>query len=187
MKLDITDGTASFAVPASLQEAYPTTSFQTSLNLPQNITFGFAYYRPTFTLAMDLSFSDWRKFESQEIIYETETSLIENEVFNRQFTSSFSVRMGGEYILTEKIALRAGWYYNSSPVPDGYLSPEFPDADVVGLSGGIQIPLASKLSMDLSYVYEFSGERTDLLKDAAFGGTYIGSSNSIGLGINYTL
>ncbi|MEM8899518.1 MAG: outer membrane protein transport protein [Bacteroidota bacterium] len=187
MKLDINDGTASFTVPASLQEAYPTTSFRTSLRLPQNITFGFAYYRPTFTLAMDLSLSDWRQFESQEIIYETETSLIENEVFSRQFTSSFSVRMGGEYILTEKIALRAGWYYNSSPIQDGFLSPEFPDADVVGLSGGIQIPLASKLSMDLSYVYEFSGERTDILLDASFGGTYVSSSNSIGIGINYTL
>ncbi|MEM6764311.1 MAG: outer membrane protein transport protein [Bacteroidota bacterium] len=187
MKLKIKDGSASFQVPASLEEAYPTTAFETSLHLPQNITAGFAYYRPTFTLAMDISLSDWRRFKTQEILYATETSLIENEVFNRRFTTSFAFRMGGEYTFTEKVAVRAGWYYNSSPVPDGFLSPEFPDADVVGLTGGVKVPLAGNLSMDLSYVYEFSGERTGILQEASFGGTYISARSSFGIGINYTL
>lgn len=186
VRVSINKGFARFEVAESLTEAYPDMGFTTRMNLPSVINIGIGY-RPDerWLLAMDLNINGWKSFDSLNFTLDKPIDALENSPTKRGFMNSTTFRIGGEYQVTPKIQMRGGLYYDKSPVPDGFVSPELPDADRIGLSTGIGINVVDKLFIDATYLYEFTGERTAIFEQAVFGGTYQSSSSIIGLGIRY--
>ena len=67
--------------------------------------------------------------------------------------------MGGQYALTGMIDLRAGYAFDTSPIPDSTLGPELPDADRHNLSFGLGIHNNST-ALDLAYMWVHFVDRT---------------------------
>ncbi len=185
--VDVEEGDATFRVPASLDARFPDTKFAASLPLPASLTLGIGI-KPTdkLTLAVDVSHVGWSAYKSLRFDYEQPVNGADFTENARNYEDSYIYRIGAEYNVTDALALRAGAYYDSSPVEEGYLTPETPDADARGISGGIGYNLSEKLSIDASFLYINRKERTDLSdKSGGIGGTYKAVAYIPGIGLNY--
>lgn len=185
MKID--RGTAEFNVPESLADEFKDSHFNTRFTLPQVINAGIGYY-PTenLLLAFDLNFIGWSSFDTLD--FELEPEIKDFQQYpTRSYVNSFSFRMGLEYTLSEWLWLRGGVYYDVSPIKQGFVHPELPDANSIGLSLGTSIKVLSKLTAELTYVFDFTGERSAIYQPALFGGTYETTSSTFGIGIKYAL
>jgi long-chain fatty acid transport protein len=178
-------GSIRFDVPESLESQYPDGTFSASLPLPPSLTLGIGYQPdPRLRLALDLSFYGWESFESLRLLPDSPAYDIQ-EFPERNFRNTLTLSLGGEYSVNEMLRIRAGWYYDGSPVAQGYVSPELPDATRIGLTAGAGIRLSRHLQIDLAYAYEFTGERTAILDAAVFGGAYESFVYKLGLGLVY--
>ncbi len=185
--LEIEAGEARFDVPSSLEASFPNTQFSSVIKLPDVLSVGLSY-RPQdrFTLAVDLGFTGWSFYDTLAYDFVENTRDLNDIASPRLYKNTVSFRMGGEYSLTERTHVRGGLMYDTSPARDGFVSPELPDANRIGLTAGFGAHLNAQLSVDLSYSFEFTGERTTILNEAQFGGTYKSSATTFGLGVKYS-
>lgn len=124
----------------------------------------------------------------------------------RGFKDSFSVRVGGEYelnLLGKRWSTLAGFTYESSAIPDEYLSVLTLDAGKVTTALGVALHVGS-FRFDLTYAHVFASEVTvdprvarvaqvspvkanpSQNPDYINGGIYNQRTNVIGLGATYT-
>jgi long-chain fatty acid transport protein len=59
-----------------------------------------------------------------------------------------------------------------SPVKAGYLTPETPDANKLGVTAGATFNVTKLISVDASLLYIEGMKRTDTNLETGFGGTY---------------
>jgi long-chain fatty acid transport protein len=96
--------------------------------------------------------------------------------------------------MNDKITLRGGYYFDESPVQEGFFAPETPRNDSHGFTGGLSFNVNSKLSIDASFLY-LKFEEVEASYDGyqengqavPFGGTYKSSAFVPGLGVSYKL
>lgn len=173
VKVDVNSGSASFKVPASLEEYFPATSFKTSIRLPKVATLGLGYRPDTnWTFALDINYVGWKSYDSLRIDFEENTDKLADISSARMYKDSYIFRLGAEMKLKKGSALRMGVYYDMTPVQDGYLTPETPDADKIGITAGTTIKMGSKVHLDLSFLYIEGLKRTDINLETQFGGTF---------------
>ncbi len=188
--MEVSEGDATFTnIPSSLSSRFPDgTQFDAKLPLPSTLSLGIGYnVTEALTLALDISHVGWSAYKSLRFDY---TQNINGANFSenaRNYDDAFIYRIGGEYKVTDALALRAGAYYDGSPVQEGYLTPETPDADSRGLSVGLGYTLSDKLSVDASFLYINKKERTDASNlSGGIGGTYKSIAYIPGIGLNYS-
>ncbi|WNJ21540.1 outer membrane protein transport protein [Pontibacter sp. G13] len=185
VKIKMPGGTARFTVPESLVDQYPEQEISTDLPLPGMLHVGLSYQaEDLFLITFDMKFTQWQTFDSLNIELEEP---VPNLLFHpeRNFQPSRSFHLGGEYAASSHIWIRGGTYYDSSPVPEDYVSPDIPDADRIGVTLGGGFLVWKTLYIDLSGGFEFTGERTARFQQAQFSGIYESRIWNLGLGIRY--
>ena len=179
-------GDAEFSVPGYLSDYFPATSFDANLNLPKVFNFGIGYHlNEKLKLAIDLNWIGWSAYDSLQINFKDNTDKLEDISSARKYKDVFIFRLGGEYKLCHRMAVRAGGYYDMSPVPDGYVTPESPDANRIGITLGTSIVINSHLTIDASILYNETSERTGTNLETQFGGTFKTKTIVPGIGIEY--
>ncbi len=185
MKVD--GGSANFTVASAVQSRFPNTNFAATLPLPSTVTLGVGF-TPTedLTLALDVSRVGWSAYKSLRFDYDAEVNGASFLEADRNYKDSYIYRIGAEYKATDMLALRAGIYYDESPVQEGYLTPETPDADALGLSVGVGYRFSDKISLDASFLYVNRQKRTDTGELAGgIAGTYKAVAYIPGIGVTY--
>lgn len=173
VKVSIDEGTANFNVPSSVMDYFPTTRFNTSITLPQTVTLGFGYKATKkIKLALDINYVGWKSYDSLIIDFADNTDKLKDIHSAREYQNSYIFRIGGQYQLNKKWTIRAGTYYDMSPVKSGYLTPETPDSDKLGITAGATINVTKRLNVDLSFLYIEGMKRTDTNLETQFTGTY---------------
>lgn len=186
VKVKIDGGTAEFTVPSSLEKYFPGTTFSTGLNLPQVATLGFGYVvNSKIKLALDINYIGWKSYDSLIIDFADNTEKLEDIHSARMYRNSFIFRLGGQYKLNGKWTVRLGTYYDMSPVQAGYLTPETPDADKLGITAGVSFNVTKKIHIDASLLYIEGMKRTDTNKETEFGGTYKSKAVVPGFSLEY--
>ena len=184
------DEDASFDnIPVALQDQFADGKFDADLPLPAELTLGIAFdYSDQLTLAFDFNRTYWDVFD--ELVIEFDSGL--TSVNPRNYQDSSIYRFGAQYRYSEKWTLRAGVYFDESPVPDGYFAPETPRIDGIGYTAGATYHASRNLEFDVSllilsfdddensYDYYEEGGKT-----IPFSGTYDSAANSIGFGLTY--
>jgi long-chain fatty acid transport protein len=80
---------------------------------------------------------------------------------HRGYQDVFGVRIGGDYnVVPNKVALRAGAFYESSALDPAYQSIEFDAAYRIGLAAGGTVRIADKVELMLGYGHVFFGTQT---------------------------
>ena len=120
-------------IPASLPGDYDDVTFDADLPLPAELTLGVAYdYSDKLTLAFDVNRTFWDVYD--ELVIEFDNGVTSTNP--RNYEDSSIVRFGAQYRYDEKLTLRAGIYFDESPVPDGAFAPETPRNDAIGYTVG---------------------------------------------------
>ncbi|MES2591349.1 MAG: outer membrane protein transport protein [Bacteroidota bacterium] len=173
VNVTVDEGTATFDVPGSVAEYFPETKFTTQLRLPQMATLGFGYaLNDKLKLAVDINYIGWQSYDSLIIDFEQNTDKLADLHSAKMYKNVFSYRVGGQYKFSTKWTIRLGAYYDMTPVQSGYLSPETPDVNKIGITSGASLRVTKKINLDLSLMFIEGMKRTDTSMETNFSGTY---------------
>lgn len=181
------NGDAVFTVPATLQANFPQpNSFTSGIPLPPTLSLGLGYY-PTnkWTVAVDANFVGWSSFKALAFDYASNTPSLADTYSPRNYKNAFAFRAGTEYKYTDKLALRVGGGYASTPVKDGYVTPEVPDANRYYLTGGLGYKVAKRLELDLSFEFEHLFTRSQTNIETQLSGTFKSNVYIPGISLSY--
>lgn len=168
------------------------TTFNADLPLPAELTVGLSYQvTDKWLLAFDYNRTMWSAYEALDVKFGNGTESLNP----RNYQNVSTYRVGTQYKANDKFTFRAGWYFDESPVQDGYFAPETPRNDSMGYTGGLTYQVNSKLGVDFSFLYLHFDEidnsynhSTDPISgqpNPDFGGTYKSVVFSPGIGITY--
>ncbi|MBC5993932.1 OmpP1/FadL family transporter [Pontibacter cellulosilyticus] len=187
--LEVEEGDVIFSnIPAAARGSFPDgAQFSAQLPLPATLTLGVGYQvNDQLTLAADVSHVGWSEYESLRFNFDKPVAGSNFSESARNYEDAFIYRIGAEYQLNEKLALRGGAYYDQTPVQDGYLTPETPDADSRGLSAGIGYAITESFGVDASFLYINKKKRTDSAEASrSIAGTYKATAYIPGIALNY--
>lgn len=186
VNVKIDGGNADFTVPKSVSEYFPSTSFSTHIRLPQTISIGAGYkVNQKLTLALDVNFVGWKSYDSLVIDFEDNTDKLKDVHSPKMYENAFIYRLGAQYKLNDKWAARLGAYYDSSPVKAGYVAPESPDVNKIGITGGVSFNVTKSIHIDASLLYIEGMKRTDTNLETQFGGTYKSKAVAPGISLEW--
>ena len=184
--IELENGDIDFTVDPALASSFPDGKFAATLPLPATTTLGLAYrVSDKLLLSVEGSFVEWSAYKSLDFDFENNTASLEDSKNPRNYDDAIILRVGGEYLVKEGFALRAGFYYDESPITDEYFNPETPNSDNLGFTAGFSYAITANLGIDASFLYIAGLERESTYKPANFGGKYKGAVVIPGIGLNY--
>ncbi len=185
----VDDAEAIFSVPLSLSGMFPAeNSVAVTLPLPANLDFGLSYqFSRELMLGIALNYVFWDAYQDLTFNFETNTPALTDSSNPREYSNTLIVRAGGEYKVNNSLYLRAGAYYDPSPVNRDYFSPETPSLNTLALSGGFSFLPNSQISIDASLLFLMGMEESVTYSPENFGGTYKSRVLIPGIGISYSL
>jgi len=182
----VNGGSADFTVAPSVAQYFPSTTFSTELKLPQVATLGLGYCpNKKLKLALDVNYIGWKSYDSLRINFEENTDKLKDIQSARMYKDSYIFRVGAQYQANEKWTVRLGTYYDMSPVKAGYLTPETPDADKLGITFGASFKITQKIHIDASLLYIEGKKRSDTNLETQFSGTYKSKAIVPGFSLEY--
>ena len=189
--LDAKKGKAEFYnVPSFLQNKLTTTAFSAELPMPAELGIGISV-RPTdkLLIAADFNRTFWSVYEQLVIKF---ANGLDPSISDKYYEDTSTYRIGASYQLNDKVTLRAGYYYDESPLSEGHFSPETPSLDSNNYTFGIGYQM-DRLSVDFALLYVDGIERTDYTivqgegTPYKFGGTYVSNAIIPGIGFTYKI
>ncbi len=170
--MEVEDGSTEFVVPSAISGLFPAdNTFSASLPLPSVTTLGFTYHvNEQLQLGAQFDWVGWSAYESLNIDFKENTDALEDSNSPRNYKDSWVAHLGGEYTLEKGLKLRAGFYYDVTPVQDGYMTPETPDNDRLGFTAGLGYGFGNFV-FDLSFLYVHSTAREQTSQMAIDAGT----------------
>jgi len=192
--LEAEGGDADFEnIPNSPLTPFADTQFDAELPLPAEVTVGLSYqFCDKWLFAFDYNQTLWSVYDSLDLDFANPN--IPDSKNARNYKDSSIYRFGLQYDATDMFTLRAGYYFDESPVQEGYFAPETPRNDSNNFTAGLSIALNNRFAIDASILYSRFKE-IDASYDyyfengqaVPFSGTYKSSAFAPGLGITYKL
>lgn len=186
VNMDVEGGRADFTVPTSLKDSMPDGNFDARLPMPGTLTVGAGYRINDVTLQLDLAYTQWDCYDSMRFDFRTNTTALSDIKEPRLYRNVVTPRLGIQYKVSKRVALMGGAAYMPTPVTNGYVSPDMPDADRVLLSCGITVRPLPGLTFMASFQGISSLRRTAEYRYAGFNGVYKTAVAAPGFGLYYT-
>lgn len=182
------EGDAVFTDMQALATFFPGGTGKTELPMPADLKAGIAYnVNEKLTVEADFEYVFWNAYKELKLDIPdgpnfpiTGEPLQTASVDEKDYKNAYLVRLGGEYSL-EKLALRLGFVYDMSPVPDKSLEPLLPDSDRLEGIIGLGYMFSENVRVDAAYQYIKASERTVTSPTNEFPGTYNSTANLFGL------
>ncbi|KAA9331419.1 outer membrane beta-barrel protein [Hymenobacter busanensis] len=173
MEAKVKGGDVTFTnIPASVASNFAAKKFDVTLPLPPTATLGIGLM-PTekLTIGIDVNWVDWSDYKTLDFTFDQPINGNTTSTSKREYDQGWTFRLGGQYAIGEKLTVRAGANYDKTPVKDGFVSPETPDADRIGLSAGASYNVNEHFGVDVSYLFEDFMKRTQSLAELQAKGT----------------
>ncbi|KXK42154.1 MAG: outer membrane protein transport protein [Chitinophagaceae bacterium] len=188
VNMEVKDGKANFTnIPASLSANFPSTNtFKSKLPLPSEIAIGASYnLSKRTTAAFDFNYTFWKAFDTLGYDYGVNTTSLSDTKSPRLYENAYSLKAGIQYDATKNTTIRVGGFYDQTPVKDGYVSPELPDNNKMGLTCGATFRIWERCHIDCSLLYENVFKRTQKNLETQLEGTFHTKVIAPGVGITY--
>lgn len=141
--------------------SYFKTSIHTASNFPEVVSLG-AAFRPNrnWTISLDLEWFGWSSFDESTLQVENKVPAagITDQTTLLGWKDVWTIKVGAEYKITEKLSLRGGYAYIQSPIPDLTLDPSNPDSIQHYFSVGLGYK-TGKYILDFFYMAGFFEDR----------------------------
>lgn len=150
----------------------PDGNIATDLKLPMSIAGGVAF-RPTPELEVEANavWINWKKFATIDIVLPDGTHSVQPQ----DYKNTVTIRLGGEYKINPKAAVRAGYIYDPTPVPDTTISARLPDINRHDVTLGGTYAVTPKIDVNLAGLLVIPGSNEASTADPympAFKGKY---------------
>jgi len=124
------DSSVNFTVPAAFVSTFPDSPASTTIDLPDVWTVGLsAALNNRTTVNFDVQHFGWSTFEGLGIEAENPATQAVISPVVRDYEDTVAIRLGGEHWLNDTWAVRAGYAFDQTPIPDKTLDSLLPDAD----------------------------------------------------------
>ncbi|MDT8286199.1 MAG: outer membrane protein transport protein [Elusimicrobiales bacterium] len=164
------DGKINLPTSGALAVSKPTATNQTgrtTITLPDTLQIGTAYKpNDSWTFSAEADYTNWTTYRKLVIDYKQDDGNWNKTTETKNWRSVWAFRVGGEHKLNENWKLRAGAYYDLSPISNSYFETRNPGSDRLAFSIGAGWTKGN-LTVDASYLYLKFIERTinDSLQD----------------------
>ena len=165
-------------------------TFSAEMPLPSNVNVGITY-RPTdrWIVSGEVQFVGWGAYKELDIQFTEEVLNGYNIKAAKNYKNTRIYRVGGQFKATGRLDVRAGIYYDESPVRSENYNPETPGMNKLGISAGFSFRPLRYLSIDFALLYTqgFSrnGTYVDALNPTPFQGRYSSYAFSPSLGLSF--
>jgi len=193
--LNAEGGEATFAnfPNSTLTPQNGTTAFDATLPLPAELTMGFAYQpNENWLFAFDYQRAFWDVYNSLDIDFADPN--VPTSINPRNYKNASTYRFGAQYKATDNLMLRVGYYFDESPVQEGFFAPETPRNDGNGYTAGLSFQVSEKFAIDASFLYlrfkEVDASYDSYVENGQsvpFRGTYKSNALLPGIGVTYKL
>lgn len=134
------------------------TAAEAELILPQQVSLGYTYkYSEDLLFNFGVDWVNWSSLKQEVVSFPEETDATRLAVLRtattipHDYKNVYSFKFGGEYMYTPDLALRVGYYFNQSPIPDETYDTTVPDADVHGINAGFGYRFTDNYSLDFAW------------------------------------
>lgn len=188
------EGDVSLEIPAAVTQLSGglmqslETEGATTVSLPQVLGVGLSYQPiDKLTLIGDFNWINWSVYEDIDFEFDLNTPYFPDKENPRDWDDSIAIRLGAEYWLNNRYAIRAGYIFDQSPIPDDSHGPELPTSDRNNITLGFGMRW-DKLSIDIAYAHLFIKDRTveSSIREPQPVGEYECSGNVVGISLAYT-
>ncbi len=136
------------------------------VDFPDQVQFGVRYLPlKTLSLETDIVWTHWNIVEHQTLIIPG----LGTDFLPRNWENTVQFRFGAEWLVNKIFSLRAGYYYDPTPIPDSTFDIPWPDGDKHSFSMGFGLNLTKHWTVDglVQYIKsaqdrEINGESTNL-------------------------
>lgn len=182
MKLD--PGEATFEAPPTFDQQLKGQDVSVSLNLPAISSLGVRVTPfENFQVEADAFLLQWSKYK--ELNFQFEDPAL-NSVEPKNWHDAWEYRIGAQYSL-DKLALRAGFLWDRTPIPDETLDPTLPDNDRLIPSIGAGYQFTKGFRADLAYHFVYLIPREVDASVNKFPGRYKATVNTIAVGVTFKM
>ncbi len=124
------------------------------ITLPETVSLSaFKQINDKFDVMASVRWTNWSRFDELRVSYGDGSP---DSVTDESWNDSWSVSLGGDYHLSEKLTLRGGIAYDQTPIPNAkHTTPRIPDGDRVWLSAGLTYKPSKNVSVDFGYTHLF--------------------------------
>lgn len=148
----------------SIEAANGTFDATAPLDLPDIVTVSMMHrLTPDLRAMLTARWYNWSVFKSITVTSAAGTSIKELD-----YKDSYSVSVGGEYDVNDKLTLRAGTMFDRTPTNPQHLTTRVPDGDRVWLTGGATWNLSDAFALNLSYAHTFVEKANIIRPDGYF-------------------
>ena len=164
-------------------------AFTAELPLVDEYTIGLTYkITPKWLVSADFNYHGWERYS--KLTLDFENAQVGNQadktvlVSPKNFKNAKTFRIGTQYMLTDKLAGRLGYYFDESPYEDKYFIPEIPSFDASVFTAGLGYKFG-KLGVDLAAALSFPEARKVNNDFLSFRGQAKAKAMYLGLGFTY--
>jgi long-chain fatty acid transport protein len=155
----------------------------TSISFPAILTTGVAYTWGDWTFAGDIDWYQWSSFDRINLDFAERNDL--DQTIVEEWSNTLQFRVGAERRLSERLAVRGGYFFDDSPSPSESVSPLLPDANRHGIAVGGTFG-SPRLHLDAASWYVFSPARDTLgLNREDYNGVYKSRALTLGVTVGY--
>jgi long-chain fatty acid transport protein len=129
--VDIEDGSVKYGhVDPRLELLFPEGSGSSEIRLPAQFVAGIAAnISDRLVVEVGCRWEDWDSSEQLKIDLQYPFLGQASQVIPRDWHSTWAWNLGGQYRLSDRLAINAGYLYADNPVPDATFEPVIPDTD----------------------------------------------------------
>ena len=194
MKAD--NGKASFDISPALYpliglKADGTDKFTASLPLVSEYTLGATYkVTPRWKVSADFNYAGWEKYNKLALDFENakvgnQASDPTIQVSPKNWHNTRTFRIGTEYMLTDMLAGRLGYYYDESPYTDENFQAETPSFNSNVFTAGLGVKVNKSFGVDIGGGIAFPNSRNIDNTYFNFKGQAKAKAFYFGLGLSY--
>jgi long-chain fatty acid transport protein len=191
MDLDFEGDTTFTGVPPQLVSFFPEGEAFLDLPLPSQFMFGASTTYENFSIEGDVILTFWDEFDVRVLDFAQNTPVLRDVVLRRDFDNTWSFRLGVEYSLTDQWAIRGGYVYDKTPVPDQAVDPILPDGSRNAITFGAGYS-GEGWTFDVAYMLLLIEDRTSPLNNFVTppgnliaAGEYDSGANLLSFGFGY--
>jgi len=187
LKIDLAGGSATFTnIPSSLLLKFPaSTTFNSQLTLPDVLTTGLSakVIKDNWSLefAYDLQWTGWSTYDSLNFDF-ANADTPDSKTY-QNWGNTLTHRFGVDFTYKNKYSVRAGVYYDNTPMKDGFVSPHLPGISQFVYTAGLGYKISDLISVDFAILRE-DAQRETGFDAAGFTAKYHRIVNIYSFGVN---
>jgi long-chain fatty acid transport protein len=137
---------------------FATAGFHSNIKLPPQVVGGISTKSiPRWTINADVEWEGWKTLGSLPRDFVGSTAL--DSVSRRLWKNSWVYRVGAEFAATDRVALRGGYFFDETPIPDNTFDANIPNSNIHALTGGAGYRWDA-VTLDVAYLIAFFEKRS---------------------------